>query len=144
MIPACRNMFSACQNKILHAKRDSACRHMVFVCRNRFLACRHMIPAWPDHHFCMPKHESACRITIPACQNAILHAETRFCMSKHGRGPRWSQPGPRRAPAGARWPHGGEEDVSAVLGQHTKRLCFTSPGGTREPAGPVVPPLIFH
>ena len=103
----------------------------------------------PEHDFCMPKHGFAWKIIVHACQNVILHAETRFCMSTHGRGPRWSQPGPRRAPAGARWPHGGGEDVNAVLGQHTKgqhtkRLCFTSPGGTREPAGLVVPPLIFH
>ncbi len=97
----------------------------------------------PDHDFCMPRHEFVCQIMISACQNAILHAETRLCMSKHGRSPRWSQPGLRRAPAGARWPHGGAEDVNGELGQHTKRLWFTSPGGTREPAGPVVPPVDF-
>ena len=59
-------------------------------------------------------------------------------------GPTWSQVtlagatvgaklmpvGAKWIPVGGKWPQGDDEVVNALLCQHAKRPCFTSPGGT--------------
>ena len=45
-------------------------------------------------------------------------------------GAKWMSVGPKWIHVGARWPQGDGEVVNALLGQHAKRLCFTSPGDT--------------
>ncbi len=45
--------------------------------------------------------------------------------------------GAKWIPVGGKWPQGDDEVVNALLCQHAKRLCFTSPGGTFAPAVPV-------
>ncbi len=57
-------------------------------------------------------------------------------------GAKWIPVCAKWIPVIAKWPQGDGEVVNGLLGQHTKRLCFTSPGGTLAPAGPAVIHLV--